>query len=45
MTTQDRARQLIVRQRQQTQNRRAAMLGRSTHEVGRNSDVDNNSLA
>lgn len=35
MTTQDRARQLLVRQRQQTENRRAAMLGRSTNEIGR----------
>jgi hypothetical protein len=45
MTTQDRARQLLVRQRQQNQNRRANMLGRSTHEISRSSDVDNNSLA
>ncbi|WP_277882481.1 hypothetical protein [Pseudanabaena sp. FACHB-2040] len=44
MTTQDRARQLIARQRQQSQNRRAAMLGRSTHEISR-SEVENGPLA
>ncbi|WP_255523374.1 hypothetical protein [Nodosilinea sp. LEGE 06152] len=32
-STQDQARRLLVRNRQQQQNRRAAMLGRSTEEV------------
>lgn len=32
-STQDQARRLLVRNRQQQQNRRATMLGRSTEEV------------
>lgn len=41
MTTQDRARQLLVRQRQQTENRRATMLGRSAKEIGRSEGKTN----
>lgn len=33
LSTQEQARQLLARNRQQQQHRRANMLGRSTHEV------------
>lgn len=39
MATQDKARNLLARRRQQSVNRRAAMLGRSEQEVSRSSKL------
>jgi hypothetical protein len=44
MTTQERARNLLARRRQQHENRRASMLGRSGQEIARLGETSTTAL-